>query len=102
MTARVLFRKGPTLPGNSDSYMFVAAPYAGSARDGQTALSPYAPSGLGVKITPTGISTPNLSALSAVIGLLRTATSGQRMELDNNTVRSYDFNNVLRARMGIW
>ncbi|HET7864970.1 MAG TPA: hypothetical protein VFL86_11250 [Burkholderiaceae bacterium] len=43
-----------------------------------------------------------LSAISGVIGLLRTATSGARLELESNQVRVYDANNVLRVRMGIW
>ena len=44
----------------------------------------------------------SLSAISAVIGLLRTATSGARMELESNQLRVYDANNVLRVRLGVW
>jgi hypothetical protein len=44
----------------------------------------------------------SLSAISANIGLLRTATSGARTEIEANQIRVYDSNNVLRVRMGVW
>lgn len=47
------------------------------------------------------INVATLDAVSANIGLLRTATSGQRQELDSNSLRIYDSNNVLRVRIGI-
>lgn len=43
-----------------------------------------------------------LSAISANIGLLRTATSGARTEIENNQIRVYDSNGTLRVRMGVW
>jgi hypothetical protein len=48
------------------------------------------------------IITPNLQAISSTIGLLRTATGGQRVEIESNQIRVYDNANVLRVRMGIW
>lgn len=42
----------------------------------------------------------NLAALSAVIGLLRTATSGGRVEIADNVIRVYDDSNVLRVKIG--
>ncbi|UAK25868.1 fibronectin type III domain-containing protein [Sphingomonas nostoxanthinifaciens] len=58
---------------------------------------------LGARIvTADKIGVGELSAITANIGLLRTATSGQRMELDGNNIRSYDGNNVLRFRAGVW
>ena len=48
------------------------------------------------------LSVGSLSAISANIGLLRTASSGQRMELDSNSLRSYDGNGTLRVRLGVW
>ena len=44
----------------------------------------------------------SLDAITATIGLLRTATSGARMELADNNIRIYDENNRLRVRMGVW
>lgn len=49
------------------------------------------------KITAT-----SLSAITATIGLLRTASSGARLEIEDNQIRVYDSSNVLRVRMGIW
>ena len=43
-----------------------------------------------------------LSAISATIGTLRTATSGARTEIKDNLIEVYDENNVLRVRMGVW
>lgn len=44
----------------------------------------------------------SLSAVSANIGLLRTATSGARTEIEDNQIRVYDSNGTLRVRMGVW
>ncbi len=33
---------------------------------------------------------------------IRSGTSGQRMELDNQQMRVYDGNGVMRVRLGIW
>lgn len=44
----------------------------------------------------------SLSAITATIGLLRTATSGARLEVESNQIRVYDSSNVMRVRMGIW
>ena len=43
-----------------------------------------------------------LSAITANIGLLRTATSGARTEISNNLIEVYDNNGRLRVRMGVW
>lgn len=42
----------------------------------------------------------NLSALSATIGTLRTATSGGRTEIMDNKIRVYDTTNALRVSIG--
>lgn len=44
----------------------------------------------------------SLSAISAKIGLLRTASSGARTEISNNLIEVYDNNGRLRVRMGVW
>jgi hypothetical protein len=48
------------------------------------------------------INAASLSAITAVIGLLRTASSGARLEIESNQIRVYDSSNVLRVRMGLW
>lgn len=101
-TARLLIRKASHATGQSDSYLFWTKPFLAPCNPNQTRFSPYNVSGLGTVITPSGISTPSLSALTANIGLLRTATSGQRVEIDSNGGRVYDGNNVLRLQWGVW
>jgi predicted phage tail protein len=100
---RLLMIKSATaLGGHTDSYLFYAQPMVAVATSNQTVFSQWTPSGLGTKITAEGITTPSLSALSANVGLLRTAGSGARTEIEANQIRVYDVNNVLRVRMGIW
>jgi hypothetical protein len=43
-----------------------------------------------------------LDAISATIGILRTATSGARTEIKDNLIEVYDASNQLRVRLGIW
>jgi len=53
-------------------------------------------------VTANKISVSQLDAITATIGLLRTATSGARMELESNQLRVYNSSNVLVLRLGIW
>ena len=53
-------------------------------------------------ITADKIAVGSLSAISANIGLLRTRSWGERVEMENNQIRVYDANNKLRVRMGVW
>ena len=53
-------------------------------------------------VTADKLSVGSLSAISANIGLLRTKTAGERVEMENNQIRVYDANNKLRVRMGVW
>lgn len=48
------------------------------------------------------IDVDSLSAISAMIGTLRTATTGARTEIKDNLIEVYDENDVLRVRMGVW
>lgn len=50
-------------------------------------------------ITASKISVTSLDALTANIGLLRTASSGSRMEIENNVIRVYD-GGTLRLKIG--
>ena len=53
-------------------------------------------------ITADKLDVNELSAITANIGLLRTATSGARTEISNNLIEVYDNNGKLRVRMGVW
>lgn len=53
-------------------------------------------------VTAAKISVTQLDAISATIGLLRTATTGARTEIESNQIRVYDSANVLRVRIGVW
>jgi hypothetical protein len=44
----------------------------------------------------------SLSAISGTIGLLRTASTGARVEIESNQIRVYAANNLLRVRIGVW
>lgn len=53
-------------------------------------------------ITASKLNVSTLSAITANIGLLRTATSGARMEIESNQLRSYDSAGTMRVRLGVW
>lgn len=105
-TAVFAVRKAPTKPGqvapDTTSWLFYTMPMFALAAPNQTVFSPYSHAGQGTQISGFGIDTPALSAMSANVGLLRTATWGARTEIESNQVRVYDSNNVLRVRMGVW
>jgi hypothetical protein len=52
------------------------------------------------QVTASKISVSSLDAMSATIGTLRTATSGQRLEVTSSVIRVYDSFNVLRVKIG--
>lgn len=54
------------------------------------------------QVTAAKMAVTELSAITANIGLLRTATAGRRAEIDNNGLRGYDSNGTLRIRGGVW
>jgi hypothetical protein len=53
-------------------------------------------------INPDALNVTSLSAITATIGTLRTATTGARVEIHDNLIEVFDANNVVRVRMGIW
>lgn len=53
-------------------------------------------------VTADKMDVTSLSAISATIGTLRTATSGARLEITDNLIISYDSNNKVRVRFGAW
>lgn len=53
-------------------------------------------------VTAAKMGVTELSAITANVGLLRTATSGARTEIEANQIRVYDSSNVRRVRLGVW
>lgn len=53
-------------------------------------------------VTADKMQVSSLSALSANIGLLRTKSSGARVEIRDNLIQVFDDNNRLRIRIGVW
>ena len=85
--------------GNGDPYTFTTMWYLGQAGDNQTKASPWSPSGV-TTINGGQIETDSISAISSNIGLMRTAASGGRTEIEANVIRVYDDGNQLRVKMG--
>lgn len=119
--AQVILRKYTTAPGGLDSWMFFVYPQFAKCVPNATQLMDYVQpastiiSGQGLltqsvttdslragSVTAAKMAVTELSAITSRIGLLRTADTGQRMELDSNNLRSYYGNNALAGRMGIW
>lgn len=53
-------------------------------------------------ITGDKLDVKDLSSITANIGVLRTKSTGARMEIRDNCILIYDDNNNLRVRMGVW
>lgn len=53
-------------------------------------------------ITADKLAVTSLSAICATIGLLRTKTSGARMEIKDNLIEAYGSDNKRYVRMGVW
>ena len=53
-------------------------------------------------VTAAKISVTQLSAIAADVGLLRTASSGARAEIEANQIRVYDSAGTMRVRIGVW
>lgn len=53
-------------------------------------------------VTAAKISVTELSAITATIGTLRTATTGARTEIKDNLIEIFDASNVRRVRLGVW
>ncbi|MGP9790698.1 hypothetical protein [Roseinatronobacter sp. NSM] len=51
-------------------------------------------------VDATKIDVQSLSAVSALIGLLRSKTSGERVEIEDDRIRVFDSNNVVRVVIG--
>lgn len=82
--------------------MFRPAGGTGHARFGGFSLQKKAGASLIVdgSITAQKLSVTSLGAVSATIGILRTATSGARLEVRSDKLLVYDASNILRVRIG--
>ncbi len=110
VTARLMLRKSGTQTG-TNSYAFWCQPYFGTATGpNQSQPSAWSPPGIGTQIhggaiktstiTADRLAVTSLSAITANIGLLRSATSGARFELSSNGLVVYDVNGVDRVTVG--
>lgn len=89
----VYFRTHLNLTPPAGSPIYVANVSIIKRRSGATLITPNS-------ITTDELNVTSLSSITATIGLLRTATTGQRVEIADNVIRVYDSSNVLRVRMG--
>lgn len=106
--ARLIFRKYGTLAG-TDSWMFIWKPQLEEVAFAGQEAGKWGPGGTTVMdggriLTKTiyadSLNVSSLAAVSATIGTLRTATTGERLEIHSNMILVYDANNVIRVRMG--
>lgn len=73
--AYMIVRKGDTYAGATDSYLFMPCGcQIAEATASQTVFSPLSKTGLGTLITPAGIVTPSIAALSANLGSISAGT----------------------------
>jgi len=121
--ARLVVRKYHTTQGYgfTDSWLFFARPMLAETVEGATEAIPWSPSPISVvsgdiilagsvatnqlaagAVTAAKLNVTELSAITANIGLLRTATTGARTEISNNKIEVYDANGVKRVQLGIW
>lgn len=69
VTALVYVQKYMTKSGQANSYLWFTRPFFAEASATQTTFSPWnSGAGMGTRITPGGIETPNLSAITANLG----------------------------------
>jgi len=92
--------------GQADRYVDYTAENTAAAISGQGALATLdtitATQITAGTITASKLSVTSLDAITATIGLLRTASTGARMELESNQGRVYDSGGTLRVRWGVW
>lgn len=113
-TSRFLCWKNETKPGYTNSYLFACLPYYGVAGAGQTELSPWSEgsSSINTQINSNNVSTyiSNAAIGAAQVGSISlvgtnnfnvaSATSGERMTMDNQVIKIYDSAGVLRVKLG--
>lgn len=93
----------------SNSYGFMHKPMLSVSHEFATVPAPYSAGGTtlisGDKImtgavTADKITVGSLSALSATLGILKSAPSGERVEIEDDRISVFDASGVLRVRLG--
>ena len=51
-------------------------------------------------VTAEKMNVASLSAISAVLGTFKSATTGERVEITDDEISVYDANNILRVKIG--
>lgn len=97
-TARVRFLivKQRTIPGGIDSWLWSTQPMVEEASPYQTLPSAYQVAGQGTVITPEGISTPSIGAISDNLGLV---VRGRLVSTDNQMTIDLD-NKIIEMNWG--
>jgi hypothetical protein len=78
------------------------SPYGGVAKIKASLFSIEGNALITGSVSASKLNVSQLSAITATIGLLRTASSGARTEIEDNQIRVYDSAGTLRVRMGVW
>lgn len=103
---RFVFVKQRTRPGQGGSWAWMTRPMTEEAGAYQTYPSPYQSAGTGTLITPAGILTPSLGAISPDLGLVvrgrMVSTDGQMtVDMDSQSVTMYRVINGTPRRVSI-
>ncbi|MGB7195440.1 MAG: phage tail protein [Collimonas pratensis] len=107
----LVYKNGTIAPAAGGSWLFMCMPYMAVANGpNQSQPSPWSPPGIGTQIhggaiktstiTADRLAVTELSAITANIGLLRSAASGARFELSTTGLVVYDVNGNERVRVG--
>ena len=76
---------------------------AGSVETAKLAASAVTTDKLAVgSVTAAKMAVTELSAITANVGLLRTATTGARTEISSDKIEVFDASNVKRVQLGVW
>jgi hypothetical protein len=107
--ARIILRKMATTNGDTSSFLFAFQPMFALTTVNASQPQAYQASGLvyidggrivANSVTAEKMTVSSLSAITATIGILRTATSGARQEIHSDKILIYDASNVVRVRIG--
>lgn len=102
-------RKKATNAGSNDSWMFLHKPQLAETTGSAIHPAPYSPQGSTLingnrlatgAVTADKIDVNELSAVSANIGHFKSATSGERVEIEDDRIRVFDSSDVARVVIG--
>ncbi|WOI32888.1 phage tail protein [Tritonibacter scottomollicae] len=107
--ATIHLRKKATNPGHSNSYIFVHKPQLAQTTESATLPTPYSPQGSTLingnriatgAVTAEKVNVNELSAITANIGHFKSASSGERVEIEDDRIRVFDSSGVARVVIG--